>query len=79
MVRLRTATGNIGWVDVSAREAEALPATGQWLRADALDYSRTKHGEVPAVVVALPPVAVAVESEPAVDAKRGPGRPRKAA
>lgn len=74
MVRLRTATGNIGWCEVHEKDAAAMVASGKWLRADSLDYSRSKFGEVLAPEAEVP-VAPAVEAP----AKRGPGRPKKVA
>jgi hypothetical protein len=74
MIRLRTASGNVGWCLANEKEAAALVASGQWIRADSLDYSRSKHGEIrQAEPVAE---AAAVEPEPV---KRGPGRPKKVA
>ena len=71
MIRLRTATGNVGWCLASEKEAAVMVASGQWVRADSLDYSRTKLGEIRQAE----PVAE-VADEPV---KRGPGRPKKAA
>lgn len=81
MIRLRTASGNVGWCLASEKEAAVMVASGQWVRADSLDYSRTKHGEirqagdVPQVSPESPP-EVSPAAEPV---KRGPGRPKKAA
>ena len=78
MIRLRTASGNVGWCLASEKEAAVMVASGQWVRADSLDYSRTKLGEIrqadasPEIAGNLPEVADVV-------VKRGPGRPKKAA
>jgi hypothetical protein len=73
MIRLRTASGPIAWHDASTKEAAEMVASGRWLFADSLDYSRSKMGEARAETApSVPPDVV----EPV---KRGPGRPRKAA
>ena len=85
MIRLRTASGNVGWCLASEKEAADLVASGQWVRADSLDYSRTKHGEIrqadasPEIAGVLPEIAGNLPEVADVVVKRGPGRPKKAA
>ena len=43
MIRLRTAAGAVGWHDAAEKEAADMVASGLWVRADSLDYSRTRN------------------------------------
>ena len=83
MIRLRTAAGAVGWHDAAEKEAADMVASGLWVRADSLDYSRTKHGEMPDMGVTAERMSAALSAgmppgiQATVEVKRGPGRPRK--